>query len=305
MSVSSETARVGQLYERMIANSDGSIDSFRAAYRAMFSTFEVPSDADGDAVELGGVRCLQVSAPDTRSDRVLLVVHGGGYCLGSADDYDEFGYRLSAAADCRVVVADYRLAPEHPFPAALDDSLAVYRALSTQSETSAIAVLGESAGGGVALSAAVSVRDEAQTLDPVGLVLISPLVDLAAEGASLNDRAHLDPLPIEVMVKQMGAAYLAGRDPKATPLASPLYADLSNLPPLLVMVGEREGLYDDAARLVAKVDEAGGEVTFEVGEGQFHIWPVFDFLPEAHTASSRIGEFLRTRFATALSVPIR
>jgi epsilon-lactone hydrolase len=302
MAVSPETARVGEMYQQMVSGSDGSIESFRAGYSAMFSNFKAPEDALIDHVEIGGVRCLQVSAPGVRQDKVLLLVHGGGYCLGSAEDYDEFGFRLSAAADCRVIVSDYRLAPENPFPAALEDNLAVYRALSAQSTTSSIAILGESAGGGVALSVAVSLRDKPASMDPVGLVLISPLIDLAAEGASLNERAHLDPLPIEVMVKGMGGAYLAGKDPKATPLASPLYAELSGLPPLLVMVGECEGLYDDAARLTAKVQAASGEVAFEVGEGQFHIWPVFDFLPEAQAASSRIGEFLRLHLATASAV---
>jgi monoterpene epsilon-lactone hydrolase len=295
MAVSPETARVEALYQEMFGASDGSIESLRAGYRAMFARFKVPGDAVVDHLEAYGVPCLAVSAPGTRSDRVLMLVHGGGTCLGSADDYHEFGYRLSRAANCRVIVPDYRLAPEHPFPAALDDCVAVYRWIIDQDHVRGVAVFGESAGGGIALSVALRVRDEGVPL-PDALVLVSPLIDLAAEGASVTERANLDPLPIATMIKRMGGAYLAGRDPKSTPLASPLYADLNDLPPLLVLVGEREGLYDDAQRLAEKVRAASGDVELEVAEGQFHIFPVFDFLPEARAATDRIGSFLGTRF---------
>jgi epsilon-lactone hydrolase len=296
MAVSPETARVEALYQDMFDASDGSIESLRAGYSAMFAGFTVPADAVTDHFEAYGVPCLAVSAPGTRTDRVLMLVHGGGTCLGSADDYGEFGYRLSKAANCRVVVPDYRLAPEHPFPAALDDCVTVYRWILDQDHVHAVAVLGESAGGGIALSVTVRVRDEG-VRQPDAVVLVSPLTDLAGEGASMTERAHLDPLPIAVMIKRMGGAYLAGRDPKSTPLASPAYADLKDLPPLLVLVGEREGLYDDAVRVAEKVRAAGGDVELEVGEGQLHIYPVFDFLPEARAATDRIGSFLGARFS--------
>jgi monoterpene epsilon-lactone hydrolase len=296
MTVSPETARVEALYQNMFDASDGSIESLRAAYSAMFAGFTVPADAVTDHFEADGVPCTAVSAPGTRSDRALMLVHGGGTCLGSADDYGEFSYRLSKAADCRVVVPDYRLAPEHPFPAALDDCVTVYRWILNQDHVHGVAVLGESAGGGIALSVTVRVRDEG-VRQPDALVLVSPLTDLAGEGASMTERAHLDPLPIAIMIKRMGGAYLAGREPKSTPLASPAYADLNDLPPLLVLVGEREGLYDDAARVAEKVRAAGGDVELEVGEGQLHIFPVFDFLPEARAATDRIGSFVAARFS--------
>jgi epsilon-lactone hydrolase len=296
VAVSPETARAEALYQDMFDASDGSIESLRAGYSAMFAGFKVPADAVTGHFEAYGVACLAVSAPGTRSDQVLMLVHGGGTCLGSADDYGEFSYRLSRAANCRVVVPDYRLAPENPFPAALDDCVTVYRWILDQDHVHGVAVLGESAGGGIALSVTVRVRDEG-VRQPDALVLVSPLIDLAAEGASLTERAHLDPLPIAIMIKRMGGAYLAGRDPKRTPLASPLYADLNDLPPLLVVVGEREGLYDDAARVAEKVRAAGGDVELEVWEGQLHIFPVFDFLPEARAATDRIGSFLGARFS--------
>jgi monoterpene epsilon-lactone hydrolase len=296
MAISPETARVEALYQDMFDASDGSIESLRVAYSAMFAGFEVPADAVTDHFEAYGVPCTAVSATGTRSDRVLMLVHGGGTCLGSADDYGEFSYRLSKAANCRVVVPDYRLAPEHPFPAALDDCVTVYRWIRNQDHIHGVAVLGESAGGGIALSVAVRVRDEG-VQQPDAVVLVSPLTDLAGGGASMTERAHLDPLPIAVMIERMGGAYLAGRDPRSTPLASPAYADLHDLAPLLVLVGEREGLYDDAVRVAEKVRAAGGDAELEVGEGQLHIFPVFDFLPEARAATDRIGSFLGARFS--------
>jgi monoterpene epsilon-lactone hydrolase len=296
MAVRPETARVDALYQDMFHASDGSIESLRAGYSTMFAGFKVPADAVTDHFEAYGVPCLAVSAPWTRSDQVLMLVHAGGTCLGSTDDYDEFGYRLSRAANCRVVVPDYRLAPEHPFPTALNDCMTVYRWIIDQDHVRGVAVLGESAGGGIALSVTVRVRDEG-VRQPDALVLVSPLIDVAAEAASVTERAQLDPLPIAIMIERMGGAYPAGQDPKRTPLASPLYADLHDLPPLLVPVGERKGLYDDAARVAEKVRAACGDVELEVGQGQFHVFPVFDFLPESRAATDRIGRFLGARFS--------
>src|SRR6202043_1318502 len=151
MAISPETARVEALYQNMFRASDGSIESLRAGYSAMFAGIKVPTDAVPDHFEAYGVPCLAVSAPASRSDRVLMLVHGGGTCLGSADDYDELGYRLSKAAACRVFMPDYRLAPEHPFPAALDDCVTVYRWITDQDHVQGVTVLADSAGGRVAL----------------------------------------------------------------------------------------------------------------------------------------------------------
>ncbi|WZU36134.1 Monoterpene epsilon-lactone hydrolase (plasmid) [Rhodococcus ruber] len=159
-----------------------------------------------------------------------------------------------------------------------------------------VALSGDSAGGGLVTGAAVALRDASDTA-PAGVVAMSPLVDLAGEAPSLVDRADVDPLPAAALVAGMGAAYLAGREPKETPLASPLYADLSGLPPFLVLVGTDEGLYDDAVRLVEKIQAADGDATLEVGESMVHIWPLFNFLPEAASAVELIGNFLAKRFA--------
>ncbi|HEX4247448.1 MAG TPA: alpha/beta hydrolase, partial [Pseudonocardia sp.] len=192
----------------------------------------------------------------------------------------------------------YRLAPEHPFPAALDDTVAAYRWARAQDGVRQVALVGDSAGGGLVVSALVALRDAGE-VPPSAAVAMSPLVDLAGEGASLTERADVDPLPAAALVTAMGGAYLGGREPKQTPLASPLYAELHGMPPLFVLVGTHEGLYDDGVRLVEKVRAAGGEATLEVGEQMVHIWPIFNFLPEAHASTERIGEFLDKRFVGA------
>jgi len=195
-----------------------------------------------------------------------------------------------------VLVVDYRLAPENPFPAPLDDVVGAYRWVRAQDGVRRVAFVGDSAGGGLVVSALVTLRD-AGDVRPSASVVCSPLVDLAGEGASLTERAHLDPLPAAALVGAMGGAYLGGKEPKSTPIASPLYADLHGLPPLRVLVGTDEGLHDDAVRLVEKVRAAGGDAELEIGENMIHIWPVFEFLPEAREATDRFGEFLRKGFA--------
>jgi monoterpene epsilon-lactone hydrolase len=226
-----------------------------------------------------------------------VLLHGGGYCIGSARGYREWAYRISRAADCRVLVVDYRLAPEHQFPAQLDDAVAAYRWAHEQDGVRRVAFVGDSAGGGLSMSALLALRDGGDPV-PAPSVLCSPLVDLAGEGASATERAHRDPLPVTGLLEGFVRAYLGGRDPKITPLASPLHADLHGLPALRVLVGTEEVLYDDSVRLVEKINAAGGHAELEVGEEMVHIWPIFTFLPEAHTATDGFGEFLRKGFAS-------
>ncbi|WP_167669952.1 alpha/beta hydrolase [Nocardia mikamii] len=274
------------------------MDDYRRLYDEVLANFELPADAEVEQVDAGGAPGIWVSAPGTSRDQVVVLVHGGGWCMGNATGYREFGYRISKAADARVLVVDYRLAPENPFPAPLDDVVSAYRWASRQQGVRRVAFVGDSAGGGLVVSALVKLRDDGDQ-SPAAAVACSPLVDLAGEGASLTERAHLDPLPAGALVGAMGGAYLGGKEPKSTPLASPLYADLSGLPPVRVLVGTDEGLHDDAVRLVEKLRAAGGDVEFEIGEEMVHIWPIFNFLPEAQASTDRIGEFLRKRFAAA------
>ncbi len=293
---SAELTRVRDLLGYLASKPDATVDDARRLNDQVYANFEVPADAQITEVDAGGVPALWVNAPGTGRDNAVVLLHGGGWCTGSAHGYREFGYRISKAADCRVLVVDYRLAPENPFPAALDDAVTAFRWARGQDGVRRVAFVGDSAGGGLVVSALVSLRDRGDPA-PSPSVVCSPLVDLAGESASITERAHLDPLPVAALVTAMGGAYLAGRQPKLTPLSSPLYADLHGLPALRVLVGTDEGLYDDSARLVAKINASGGRAELDVGEGLVHIWPVFNFLPEAVTSTEAIGEFLRKGFA--------
>lgn len=293
---SAELDRARGLLAHLVSEPAATMDDYRRLYDEVLANFEPPADAEVEQVEAGGVPATWVSAPGAAHDQVAVLVHGGGWCMGNAHGYREFAYRISRASDARVLVVDYRLAPENPFPAPLDDVVAAYRFARERPGVRRVALVGDSAGGGLVVSALVKLRDDGEPA-PAAAVVCSPLVDLAGEGASLTERAHLDPLPAAALVAAMGGAYLGGAEPKSTPLASPLYADLAGLPPLRVLVGTDEGLHDDAVRLAERVRAAGGEVELEVGEGMVHIWPVFSFLPQARESTDRFGEFLRKRFA--------
>ncbi|MGW5515106.1 alpha/beta hydrolase [Nocardia africana] len=288
---SPELGRARGLLTHLVSEPDATMDDYRRLYDEVLANFELPADAEVETVDADGVPAIWVSAPGAAPDQVVIVVHGGGFCMGNAHGYREFAYRVSKSSGARALVVDYRLAPENPFPAPLDDVVTAYRWVRGQEPVRSVAFVGDSAGGGLVIGALVQLRDEGDRA-PDAAVACSPLVDLAGEGASLTERAHLDPLPASALVEAMGGAYLGGKEPKSTPLASPLYADLTGLPPLRVLVGTDEGLHDDAVRLVEKVRAAGGEVDLEIGEQMVHIWPVFGFLPEAQDSTERIGEFL-------------
>ncbi|GAA4550794.1 alpha/beta hydrolase [Pseudonocardia xishanensis] len=292
-----ELQRARDLLSHLVSESEATMDDFRRLYEEVLENFELPADAESEQVVAGGVPSYWVSAPGAARDQVVLLVHGGGWCMGSAKGYREWAYRISRAADARVLVVDYRLAPEHPFPAPLDDVLSAYRWARAQPGVRKVALVGDSAGGGLVVSALVSLRDVAETA-PTAAVTCSALVDLVGDAPSIAERAHRDPLPISPLVESMGAAYLAGED-RRHPVASPLHGDLHDLPPLRVLVGTEEGLHDDSIRLAAKVRAAGGEVEVEIGEEMVHIWPIFTFLPEAQASTDRFGEFLRERFSAA------
>jgi monoterpene epsilon-lactone hydrolase len=293
-----ERQRAFDLLQSLVSKPDATMQDYRDLYDQVCANFVPPADAEISAVDAGGVPALWVAAPGVATDQVVVLLHGGGWCMGSAHGYREFAYRISRAADARVLVADYRLAPEHPFPAPMNDALSAYRWARDLPGVRRVAFVGDSAGGGLVVSALLVLRDDGDP-PPAPSAVCSPLVDLAGEGESVLTRAHLDPLPAAALIQAMGGAYLGGLLPKENPLASPLYADLHGLPSLLVMVGTNEGLYDDAVRLVAKIRAAGGIAELEVGEDMVHIWPIFNFLPEARAATDRIGDFLRKGFAAA------
>ena len=245
-------------------------------------------DADGVPAEL-------VSSGAASSGRAILYLHGGGYVIGSTVTHRELARRLCIAADADVLVIDYRLAPENPFPAAVEDAVSAYSWLIGQGcEPADIAVAGDSAGGGLTVATLVSLRDHGIPLPACG-VCISPWVDMEGLGESMTSRAALDPMVQREGLVGMADTYLNGADPR-TPLAAPMYADLHGLPPLLIQVGTSETLYDDSTRLAERAEAAGVETNFESWDEMIHVWHLFaPMLDEGQRAIERIGEFVRAK----------
>jgi epsilon-lactone hydrolase len=271
------------------------LEESRAAFAPAGRLHPVPDDVRVTEVNAGGVPAHWLAAPGADPGRVLLFLHGGGFELGSLRSDGELAARLGRAGGMRVLFPEYRLAPEHPFPAAIDDVLAAWRWLRTDQGLNArsMAVAGDSAGGGLAVALLVATRDAGEAL-PAAAALMSPTVDLTSSGASMTERVEQDPFSTPALLRQLAADYLAGADPK-TPLASPLFASLAGLPPLLVEVGTADLLLSDSERLAAAAAEAGVDVTLEVGEGLPHVYPILLGTPEAAEATERIGKFLRAR----------
>jgi monoterpene epsilon-lactone hydrolase len=267
----------------------------RATFAPAGQPHPVPDDVLVTEVTAGGVPAHWLEAPGTQTDRVLIFLHGGGFEFGSVRSDGELAARLGQAGGMRVLFPEYRLAPEHHFPAAIDDVIAAWRWLRADQRLPArsIAVAGDSAGGGLAVALLVAIRDAGEEL-PAAAVLMSPTVDLTSSGASMTERADQDPISTPAMLRQFASDYLAGADPR-TPLASPLFAPLAGLPPLLVLVGTADLLLSDSERLAAAADQAGVDVTLEIGEGLPHVYPLMLGTPEAAEATEEIGKFLRAR----------
>ncbi|HEY2107372.1 MAG TPA: alpha/beta hydrolase [Candidatus Binataceae bacterium] len=252
-----------------------------------------PPDVKCEPLRANGVQAEWITAPGAATDRAVLYLHGGGYLMGSLKTHRDLMGRIARAAQARVLGLDYRLAPEHPFPAAVDDAVAGYRFLLDQGLRPArMAVAGDSAGGGLTLATLVSVRDAGLPL-PAAAVCLSPWVDLEGTGDSMKTRLHLDPIATPGGTRVLAEAYLAGKDPR-TPLAAPLYADLKGLPPLLIQVGDHETLLDDSTRVANNARAAGVKVTLEIWPEMIHVWQLFaSFLPEGQEAVQGVGKFIR------------
>jgi acetyl esterase/lipase len=258
-----------------------------------------PAGTAVEPVEANGVPAEWVTAAGVGDGRVLLYLHGGAYQIGSPATLRHLVALVSGVAQARALSLDYRLAPEHPFPAAVDDAVAAYRWLVAEgTDPARIAVAGDSAGGGLALGTLVALRDAGEPM-PAAAVLLSPWTDLALTGESLRTRAADDMMVKPGSLHQTAAIYLAGEDPRH-PYASPLYADLRGLPPLLIQVGDAEVILDDSTRVAARAREAGVDVTLEVWDEMPHVFHAFaGLLPESDQAIERIGDWLHHRYPTA------
>ena len=250
-------------------------------------------DVTSEPVVANGVDAAWICAPGAATDRVVLYLHGGGYIMGSLNTHRDLMGRISRAAQTRVLGLDYRLAPEHPFPAAVDDTVAGYRFLLDQGlPPSRLAIAGDSAGGALTLAALIAGRDAGLPM-PAAAVCLSPFLDLEGTGESITTRADVDPIATPEVIDVWAKAYLAGADPR-TPLANPLCADLHGLPALLIQVGDHEVLLDDSTRLAQRAQAAGVDVKLEVWPEMIHRWHSYAaVLPEGQQAIDDIGTFLR------------
>ena len=278
------------------APSELSIEEQRARLEEMASLFPVPPDVRREPVDAGGVSAEWITAPGAATDRVVLYLHGGGYVIGSVNTHREVISRLSRAAGAKALAIDYRLAPEHPHPAAVEDSTAAYRWLLRGGvDPARLVIAGESAGGGLTVATLVALRDAGDPLPAAG-VCLSPWVDLECIGESMTTKAEVDPLVEREGVLEMAKAYLGETQPR-TPLAAPLYADLRGLPPLLIQVGTAEVLLDDSTRLAERARSAGVEVVFEPWDDMIHMWHMFAaMLPRGNRRlTASVSSFAGTR----------
>lgn len=269
----------------------------RTQFEALMSRTALPPDVEVEEVEAGGIPCEWVRiAGEGRelSPGAILYLHGGWFTMGSARADRILAGALARVSGRALLSVDYRLAPEYPFPAALEDALAVYRWLLSRGRAPGSLILaGFSAGGGLALASLVALRDAADPL-PAGAILLSPVTDWAASGVSHTTNVERDLLNTPALIRAMRTCYLGERDPRI-PLASPLYADLQGLPPLLIQAGSDELLRDDATQVAQRTQAAGVPVILSIGEGMWHGWhsaAARTVFPEGEAAFKQIGDFV-------------
>ncbi len=272
-------------------------DDDRKSYETMLASMPLDDDIQTERVGAGGVAAEWVCAPGVHEDRVMLYFHGGGYVVGSMRTHRVMLSHISRASGFKMLGLDYRLAPEHPFPAPVEDALAAYHwLLDNGYEAKHIVLGGDSAGGGLVVAALVAMRYLGAPLPAAG-VCLSPWIDMEATSQTFSTNADVDPSVSKARIQLIANVYLGGRNPKA-PLASPIHADLRGLPPLLLQVGGIETLLGDAQALAERGKAAGVEVDLEVWDDMPHVWQHFaPILPEGQQAIARIGEFLHKHVA--------
>ncbi len=262
-------------------------------------TSRLPGDIAVGDLTLDGVPAERLSAPGADDTRAFLYIHGGGFVGGSPRIHRPLTWRLAKEIGVPVYSIDYRLAPEHPFPAGLDDCIAAYRALLGKGHAAkSLVVGGDSAGGNLTLALALRLKAEDLPL-PAALICLSPATDMTGSGPSRQENAEADSLFVDEMFDSLKPAYFGDRDER-DPFLSPLFGDLAGLPPVLLQVGEREMLRDDSTRMAAKLKAAGVETVLEVWPRVWHVWQLnADMLPEGREAITHITRFARQHLAIA------
>jgi acetyl esterase/lipase len=265
----------------------------RVDFEQQVSILPIAERVSCEPLSAGEIPAEWIAPEGAPEGRVLLYLHGGGYCIGSITTHRSMVSHIAAAAKTRTLLIDYRLAPENPFPAAVEDSRSAYKWLLSRGIAAGdIVIAGDSAGGGLTVATLVSLKENGIAL-PAAAVLISPWVDLAATGDSIISKADIDPVVTKDALLAMADAYLGNSDPRS-PLASPLYADLNGLPPMLIQVGTAEILLDDATRMADCARQAGVEVTLNIAEDMCHVWHFFSTMfPEALEAIDEFARFMQ------------
>ena len=262
-----------------------------------FGSFQVTRLARCEETFLGGIPALRAAPKDDFADRHILYLHGGGYALGSPKTHIGLAAQLAFRCGASVTVIDYQLAPEHPYPAAIKDCVTAYRALVSSVDPDSVVVAGDSAGGGASLSTVIELRDANDPL-PACLYLLSPWTDLTGSGESIRDKAGIDPMIDPQGIEQM-ATWYRGDYEADHPGVSPLFADLTGLPPMLVQLGSDEVLLSDSTRLVDRAKAGGVEAELDVADGMWHVYQALaPVLPEARTALDRAATFINARTAS-------
>src|SRR4051812_14552103 len=278
---------------------DSDVNEQRRLLRELVSAQPLPADVTATAAALGGVPTAEITVDGIEPRHVVLYFHGGVYVMGDAFSAADLASQVGRRTHAKVIAVDYRLAPEHPYPAAVGDALAAYEALLQDgTDPSDIVFAGESAGGGLAVATMVNARDHGLPL-PAAAFVMSPYVDLTLAGTTMETRREVDPLMSLELLRARVPDYTAGQDP-ALGLISPIFADLSGLPPLIIQAGSHEVLLDDAVRLAQQAATADVEVTLEITPGVPHVFQNFSpILDEAAAALDRAGHLLSARLAGA------
>jgi monoterpene epsilon-lactone hydrolase len=273
------------------------IATMRETMDAMLTLMPPAEDMTLAPVDAGGVPAEWSSADVADSGRVVIYFHGGAYVMGSIATHRNLVAHIARRSGARVLNVDYRLGPEHPFPAAVEDAVAAYRfVLASGVPAARVAIAGDSAGGGLTAACLVALRDAGETL-PGAAVCISPWLDLSQSFGSWQSKAELDPMLEVEQIQTCADAYLDGADPK-TPTASPIFADLQGLPPLLVQVGTSETLLDESIEFTKRAKAAGVDATIDVAQDMVHVWHAFaDLLPEGREALDDLAAFLDAKLA--------
>jgi len=270
------------------------VEEGRAVFDQLGAMLQIPNDVKIENVDVSGVPAVWISTPEVVEEYVVLYLHGGGYVQGSINTHKEFGSRISRVSNSRVLLLGYRLAPENPYPAALEDAVAAYKWLidSEGINPKNVIIGGESAGGGLTIATLLKLRDTGITL-PAAAIILSPWTDLLMTGDSIITKAKVDPLASASDLFFLASLYIGEDDPK-NPFISPLYADLKGLPPMLIQVGSAEILLNDSTRIAEKAKSAGVDVILDIWEDMIHMFQMFaSWAPEGQKATEKIGKFIQ------------